>query len=162
MWIKIVIGVVVLVLVGVVAFVLLGSDDDEPKSAQKSGGKSSSSSSSSKDKDDSGSDSEPALHTVVVKRARGKNAIVNAGKFIRNPDEIWIRVSAAPKQETRITWLLACGGKSSNQDNYLATPPHLLQLKVPSKAKACAASVGAQLAKVGAKGRVKVAVLVNR
>lgn len=157
---KIVIGVVVVVVVGVVAFALLGGgDDDEPKSA----GTSSGTSSGDKDKDKgSSSGSGPALHTLVVKRGSGKNATTQAAVFIRNPDQVWIRVSAAPKQETRVTWSLACGGGVANQDNYVITPPHLRQLKVPSKAKTCVASVGAQLAKVGSTGRIKAAVLVNR
>jgi hypothetical protein len=159
--IKIVIGVVVVVVLGIVAFALFsgGDDNDEPKSA-------STTSSKSADKDDdSGSKSdsdEPALRTLVVKRASGKNAAAQAGALVQKPDEIWIRVSAAPKQETRVTWSLACGGGSASQDNYLVTPPHQRQLKVPDKAKTCAGSVAAQLAKAGATGRVKVALLVNR
>jgi len=158
---KIVVGVVVVVVVGVVAFALLGGDDDETKSAKTSSGKSS----GDKDKDKgsgSGSGSDNALHTLVVKRSSGKNATVAANALVHDPDQIWIRVSAAPKQETRVTWTLACGGGTANQDNYVVTPPHLRQLKVPSKTTACSASVAAQLAKPGSTGRVKAAVLANR
>jgi hypothetical protein len=163
-WIKIVIGVVVVVVLGVVAFALLsGDDDDEPKSAGPA--KTTTAKSADKDDDsssDSDSGSEPALRTVVVKRASGKNATAQAGALVRGADEIWIRVSAAPKQETRVTWSLACGGGTSSQDNYLTTPPHLRQLKLPKDAKTCAGSVAAQLAKTGATGRVKVALLRAR
>ena len=163
---KIVIGVVVVVVIGVVAFALLGDDDDESKSAgtntTKSADKDASKSDAKKDSGSSDSSDGPALTTIIVKRSKGKNAAAQAGALIQNPDEIWIRVSAAPKQDTRVTWSLACGGGTASQDNYVVTPPHLRQLKVPDKAKTCAASVAAQLAKPGASGRVKVALLKNR
>jgi hypothetical protein len=161
---KIVIGVVVVVVIGIVAYTLLSDDDDEPKSAGTNTTKSADKDSDA-DKDSgssSDSDSGPALTTIIVKRSSGKNAAAQAGALIKNPDEIWIRVSAAPKQETRVTWSLACGGGTASQDNYVVTPPHLRQLKVPAKAKTCAASVAAQLAKPGTTGRVKVALLKNR
>ena len=160
---KIVLGVIVVVALITVGVVLLtGGDDDESKSAGTSNGKSADGDGGSSSDSDSDSGSQPTLHTIAVKRGSGKNAIAQVGALVRNPDEIWIRVSAAPKQETRVTWSLACGHGTSSQDNYVVTPPHLRQLKVPSKSKTCAGSVAAQLKKVGGTGRVKVALLVNR
>jgi hypothetical protein len=158
---KLIIGAVVVV-VGVVVLVVLAAsifssdDDDTPKSAGK--GTTKTATKSGGDKTSSAdSSSEPALHTVVVKRDDGKTATANAGSLIRKPGQIWIRVSAAPKQPVRVTWLLACGGKESLQDNYVVTPPHLRQLTVPKGAKTCAVSVAGQL--VDGSGRLKVAIL---
>jgi hypothetical protein len=157
-------GVVVVLVVGLVVVgiaVFSSGDDNKPKSANKGATKSGAKTSSGKSGsgNSSGGSSGAALHTVVVKRADGKIATANAGSLVQKPDQIWIRVSAAPKQPVRVTWLLACGGKQSVQDNYVVTPPHLRELPVPKKVQTCATSVAGQL--VDGSGRLKVAILRN-
>ena len=164
--IKIVIGVAVVVVLVIVAVLLLsgGDDDSTPKRATATPTTTSDDAPASEQEpsDDDASSSEPALRTLVVGRGEGKNATAQAGKLINDPGEIWIRVSVAPKREVRVTWSLACGGKTASQDNYLTTPPHLRQLKVPKNAQTCAASVAGQIAETGGSGRLKVAVLRDR
>ncbi len=166
--IKLVVGVAVVVVLAIVAVTLLtGGDDDEPKSAgngtTKSADKSDKKSSDS-DSDDSGSDSddgdEPALRTVAVERAEGKDAAVNVGDIMRKPGEIWLRVSSAPKQKVTVNWTLACGTGATAQGDYEATPPDTRQLELPKKnPKTCVASASSQ---IDGNGRLKLAVMRDR
>jgi len=161
MRVKLIAGIAVVVVLVVAAVLIFGGgDDNTPKTASnsktKSGAKKSGDSGGSGGSG-GGDTSSPALTTVKLARDSGKTATANAGGLMSNPKQIWIRVSAAPKQPVRVTWSLACGGGKSSQDNYVITPPHLRELAVPKGAKTCVASVAGQL--VNGTGRLKVAVL---
>jgi hypothetical protein len=159
---KIIIGAVAVVVVAVVLVVVLtGGDDNNKKSAGKGNGKTTSAKSGgAKTKPGSGSTADGGLHTVKSGRGTGNGAVAQASFIIRKPNQIAIRVSAAPKQSVRANWQLACSGGKTAMDSYDVTPPQLLTLKLPGKnLKTCVASVSAQLS---GKGRVKVAVLSDR
>ena len=142
--------VVVLVFVGVI---VLTGDDDKSGSAQ----------TEQRDGDgggDGGSDSEPDLRTVASKRSDGKNAVAAASASMEKPAEIWMRLSAAPKQEVRGQWNVSCGPGNVRMDTFTVTPPHLEKLPIPSKsAPSCIAGVNVQLS---GQGRLKVAILRDR
>jgi hypothetical protein len=157
--IKIVIGVVVFVVLAVVVITLLtGDDDDKSKSA---GDKTTKSADKGGDKKSgSGASGEPALRTLKVARSSDKNAAVNVGAIMHTPGEVWLRVSAAPKQEVRVNWTLACGIGATAQGDYDVTPPDTHQLKLPKKnPKTCVASASSQ---IDGKGRLKLAILRDR
>lgn len=164
MKLKIVIAVavvVVLVVVGVLA--LTGGDDTSPKSAAKptttSADKGAAKTGSAPDSNAS-SDGEAALRTVSVKRSAGKDAAVNVGALMTKPGEIWLRVSAAPKQKVTINWTLACGVGATAQGDYDVTPPDTRQLELPKKnPKTCVASASSQ---IDGNGRLKLAVMRDR
>ena len=162
MKLKILIGVVVIALAVVAVIKFTGGDDDSSKS-----GDTSAKSSDARDKDDSKADSdsdadagdEPALRTAAVKRAKGRDAAVTVGALVRKPDEIWLRVSSAPKQKVTVNWTLACGVGATAQGDYDVTPPDTRQLELPKKnPKTCVASASTQIGK----GRVKLAVMRDR
>jgi len=155
--IKILIGVVLVVVLTVVAVVLLtGGDDDggdgTSAKSEKSGG--------GGDGGD-GSDAGPSLRTVSVKRAEGTRVTAGAAAFIKKPTQIWMRISAAPKQKVTGSWNVSCaGGGGTEMDTFTVTPPYLLRLKLPRKnAKTC---VGGASARIDGKGRLKVAILKPR
>jgi hypothetical protein len=167
---KIVIGLVVVVVLGVLAVTLLGGDDDsdKAKSAQNAKAKpaakakdaAADAGTTSDDKADSSSGSAPALRTVGIERAEGKDAAVNAGALMSKPGEIWLRISAAPKQKVTVNWTLACGTGATAQGNYDVTPPDTRQLELPKKnPKTCVASASTQ---INGPGRVKLAVMRDR
>ena len=153
MKIKIAIGALLLVVVLVVAITLLtGGDDedDEPTTAQEGSG-------GGDDDDDGNGDDEdaaPLLKTLDVKRAEGKSAVVAPAGFTEKPKEFWLRVSAAPKQKVKGSWNVSCAGGGTDMDTFEVTPPHLMQLRVPTKnARSCVAGASAQLS---GEGRLKV------
>ncbi len=169
MKLKIVIGLAVIALL-VVGIVLLtgGDDSDDSKSAKNEPSKSDGKSSDSKadsgadagadaDADDDDAD-EPALRTVAVKRAEGRDASVAVSSpLMRKPGKIYLRVSSAPKQEVRVNWTLACGVGATATSFYEATPPDTRQLELPKKnPKICIASASTQ---IDGNGRVKIAVM---
>jgi hypothetical protein len=149
--IKVVIGVVVVVVLVVVAIVLLTGGDD--------GGKDSTSATSSEhDGGDGGSG--PSLRTVSTKRSRGKNATAATSGIIDRPREIWLRVSAAPKQSVMGQWNVSCGAGSTDSDTFTVKPPELMKLRIPSKSpKSCIAGASAQL---DSTGRLKLSILRDR
>jgi hypothetical protein len=156
--IKIVVGIVVVVVLVVVGVSLLtGGDDDKPKSARDKAAQSDKKPPSKSD--DTKSSSEPALHTVGSKRAVGSNVATNVGALMRSPKSIYLRVSAAPKQEVTVNWTLACGVGATVQGSYDATPPDTRELPLPKKRKTCVASAGSQVK--GKKGRLKLAILTG-
>jgi hypothetical protein len=157
MRVKLIAGIAVVVVLVVVAVLIFGGGDDNDTKSAGNGTTKSGDKATGKSGGSGGSSGEPALTTIKVGRDDGKTATANAGAIIRKPGQIWIRVSAAPKQPVRVTWSLACGGGKSSQDNYVITPPHLRELAVPKGAKTCVASVAGQL--VNGTGRLKVAVL---
>jgi hypothetical protein len=147
--------VVALVFVGII--VLSGGDDDDTSGSAKSGqgdGKNG-------DGDGGGgSDSEPRLVTVATKRGEGKYATAAASANMKKPGEIWLRVSAAPKQEVTGQWNVSCGAGNVDMDTFTVTPPHERKLTIPSKsAPSCIAGATAQLS---GSGRVKVTILRDR
>ncbi len=151
---KIVIGGVLVVVLAVVAVMLLtGGDDDGANgtsaSREESGGGS------------DGADSGPSLRTVAVKRAEGTRVTAAAAAFIKKPTQIWMRISAAPKQKVTGSWNVSCaGGGGTEMNTFTVTPPYLLRLKLPRKnAKTC---VGGASARIDGKGRLKVAILKPR
>jgi len=140
--------VIVLVIVGIV--LLTGGDDEKSGSASKQ---------QSKDGGSSGDDV-PRLRTVSLKRGEGQSAAAAAGGIIEKPKSIWLRVSAAPKQEVIGSWNVSCGNGTTDMDSFTATPPYLLKLRIPRKnAETCVAGASAQLS---GKGRLKVAILRER
>lgn len=162
MKVKIVIAVAVVAVVAAVAVLLLSGGDDEPGSTGDNGAQSDDK--SNRGSSDGGSGSSggdaPALRTVGSKRATGSNPAPTASAFIRSPGEIWIRVSAAPKQEVTVNWTLACGTGATSTGSYDVTPPDTRQLKLPAKKpKVCVASASTQLKD---QGRARIAVMRDR
>ena len=151
--IKIAIGAVLVVVLTVVAVMLLtGGDDDGGDGTSASG---------EKPGGGKGGDAGPSLRTVSVKRAEGTRVTAAAAAFIKNPTQIWMRISAAPKQKVTGSWNVSCaGGGGTEMDTFTVTPPYLLRLKLPRKnAKTC---VGGASARIDGKGRLKVAILKPR
>ncbi|MEY2513873.1 MAG: hypothetical protein QOJ89_1231 [bacterium] len=153
--IKVVIGVVLVVVLVLVAVNLLtGGDDDKSNSAKTEHGNGGGGGGGG----DGGS--EPALVTVATKRSQGKYATAAASANMKKPGEIWLRVSAAPKQEVTGQWNVSCGKGNVDMDTFTVTPPHDQKLTIPSKsAPSCIAGASAQL---GGNGRVKVTILRDR
>lgn len=160
--IKIVAGVVLVAVLAVVAVVLLTGGGDEQqasrdggstsKGAKRNGGASAGAT--------GGARSSPSLRTFASDAATGTVVSVQADGLVKRPREIWLRVSAAPKQPVGVSWALSCGSGASGLDNYTITPPDIRQLKVPKKKpKVCTVSVSAKLS---GKGRLKVALLRDR
>ncbi len=156
--IKLVVGVLLVVVLVVVAISLLtgGDGDDDGPEAQKSG-----QGGGGDDGDDAGaSGGASALRTVATKRGEGKYATALPSANMRKPKEIWLRVSAAPKQEVTGTWNVSCGAGNVAQDTFTVTPPHLQKLEIPGKnVRSCIAGASAQLS---GEGRLKVAILRDR
>ena len=150
------VGVVVLLVFVGVALLSGGDDDDSSDSAkteQSDGGDGGGG-------DDGGSDSEPRLVTVATKRGQGKYATAAASANMKKPGEIWLRVSAARKQEVTGQWNVSCGKGNVDMDTFTVTPPHERKLTIPSKSAAsCIAGATAQLS---GSGRVKVTILRDR
>ena len=167
MKLKIVIGIVVVALAVVGVVLLTGGDDNDTSTKAKNEPSKSdakptgSDSNSGSDSDsDAGSGDVPALRTLAVKRAEGKDAAVTVGSLIRSPKEVWLRVSSAPKQKVTINWTLACGGDATAQGDYDVTPPDTRQIEIPGKnPKTCSASASTQ---IDGDGRVKLAVMRDR
>lgn len=163
MKLKIVIGLAVVVLAVVGVVLLTGGDDDDASTSAKTTPSQSKDKPGGSDSDsgsDSGSGDEPALRTVAVKRASGRDASVNVGALVRTPGEIWLRVSSAPKQKVTINWTLACGVGATAQGDYDVTPPDTRQIELPKKnPKTCVASASTQ---IDGEGRVKLAVMRDR
>ena len=83
-----------------------------------------------------------------------------AGAFTEKPKELWMRISAAPKQPVTGSWNISCTGGKIDMDDFTVTPPHLEQLRLPAKnATSCVASASGQLSD---KGRLKIAILRDR
>ncbi|MDX6719026.1 MAG: hypothetical protein QOJ63_1280 [Solirubrobacteraceae bacterium] len=161
--IKVIVGVVVVAVLAIVAVVLLtgGSDDQQAsrkgsssaRGAKSSGGTGGAAAGG-------GASSGPSLRTFASDAATGPVVSVQADGRVMRPRELWLRVSAAPKQPVAVAWSLTCGSGANGLDNYTVTPPDLRQLKVPKKnARVCAVSVSARLS---GKGRLKVALLRDR
>lgn len=141
--------VAIMVLVGVI---LLGGGDDRAPSGstrpeQLEGG--------------DGGNGEPRLRTVASKRSKGDNVAVATTAKLDKPKEIWLRVSAAPKQAVVGEWFVGCGADNFERQNFKVTPPSLQQLRIPpNDAPSCFVRGRAQL--LGGKGRLKVAILRDR
>jgi hypothetical protein len=156
--IKIVIGVALGAVLIVLAIGLLsiGGDDDVSKPgtpAAKDGG-------SGGGNEPSSTGAQPALRTIMTKRASGPHATLAAGALMTAPNEIWLRVSAAPKQQVKGNWNVTCGKLGTSTDTFSVTPPAIMKLELPGpNPKACAVGSSAQLS--GA-GRLKVAILRDR
>ncbi|MEJ7797079.1 MAG: hypothetical protein WKF42_01175 [Solirubrobacteraceae bacterium] len=138
----------------VVPIVLLSGGDDEQQSARDA--------SQPAADDERGDDqsSEPSLRTFSSDRATGMQASAQTDSIVRGAREVWLRVSAAPKQPTTVSWSITCGGGASDLDNYRVTPPDIRKLRLPKqKASFCTASAAAQLS---GNGRLKVALLRDR
>jgi hypothetical protein len=148
--IKVLIAVVVVVVLVVVAIALLsGGDDDKgstsARSAEQGGG---------------GGGSGPSLRTISTKRSQGKNATAATSGIIERPREIWLRVSAAPKQGVTGQWNVSCGAGATDSDTFTVKPPNLMKLRIPGKtAKSCIAGASAQL---DGTGRLKLSILRDR
>jgi hypothetical protein len=161
--IKIVAGVVLVAVLAVVAVVLLtgGSDEQQPSRAGGSTSKGAKPSGAGAGAGATGgASSSPSLRTFASDAATGAVVSVQADGLVRRPREIWLRVSAAPKQPVGVSWALSCGSGASALDNYTVTPPDIRQLKVPKKnVKVCTVSVSARLS---GKGKLKAALLRDR
>jgi hypothetical protein len=154
--IKLVIGVLLVIVLVVVGVSLLtgGDDDDDPGTSQSSG------KDGGDDGDDGDDDDEPALKTVATKRGEGKYATAAVSANMQKPGEIWLRVSAAPKQEVSGSWNVQCGAGNVADDTFTVTPPHEQKLEIPGKnVKSCIAGASAQL---DGSGRLKLTILRDR
>jgi len=101
--------------------------------------------------------------TVDTARSIGRLAVAQGRGLIKNPSNIQVRVSAAPKQEVTVDWQLSCYKRSGTKiasGRYRTRPPDIRSLPLPlSDPVECTATVGAQLTSGGRKSRVKVAVI---
>lgn len=141
--------VVVLVVVGIV--IINGTQEDDGATSAKT---------EQVGENGGDDDSPPPLRTVAIDRGEGKNATAAAASpSIENPQEIWLRISSAPKQEVTGSWNVSCGSGNVTMDTFTVTPPHLMKLKLPGKTASCIAGSSAQLS---ASGRLKVAILRDR
>jgi hypothetical protein len=159
--IKIVIAVVLVAVLIVLAIGLLSGGDDE---ADKSGTPTAKDGGSGDG--DGGGDEQPGtgsgspLRTIATERRSGPKASVANGALVDAPREIYLRVSAAPKQAVKGNWSVTCGKLGTSMDSYEVTPPSLIRLELPGKnPKSCAVGTSAQLT---GSGRVKTAILTNR
>jgi hypothetical protein len=149
-------AIVVVVLVVVMMVILNNTDDedDSPAVAREEG---------SGGSDDGGDSGEPPpLRTVAVERGEGKDASVSAASpSLEKPKEIWLRVSAAPKQEVNGSWNVSCGSGNVAMDTFKVTPPHLMKLEIPGgdDVESCIAGSSAQLKSAG---RLKLTILRDR
>ncbi|MEA2221301.1 MAG: hypothetical protein QOJ35_3927 [Solirubrobacteraceae bacterium] len=147
-------GAVVLVVLVALGLLSGGSDDNAgtpstsgAKGAKGGGGQSS-------------SGAQPALRTIATKRASGPHATVAPSALVSAPRQLWLRVSAAPKQQVTGNWNVTCGKLGTSTDTFAVTPPSLLQLDLPgAKPTSCAVGSSAQLS---GGGRLKVAILRDR
>jgi len=159
--VKIAIGVVLVVALVVGGVFALSGGDDVPDSADKGSSTSTTGKSPAKTDDgDEDSDAAPALRTFASDRAEGLKASAQADALVRRPKEIWLRVSAAPKQPVTVSYNLTCGAGADALDNFVVTPPNIRKIGPPKKnAKVCPVSAAAQLS---GKGRLKIALLRDR
>ncbi|MBA3747612.1 MAG: hypothetical protein H0W96_08995 [Solirubrobacterales bacterium] len=153
-----VVSVVFLVVMGIV--ILNGTDenDDSSTSAKTEQGDGDGDGGGGDD-DDDGED-KPDLKTVALERGEGKNATAAvASPSMERPEEIVLRVSAAPKQEVIGTWNVSCGSGNVSDDAFTVTPPHEIKLKIPKQDASCIAGASGQLDKTG---RLKLTILRDR
>lgn len=140
------VSVVVLVVVGII--IINGTREDDP----------SSSATTEQRSDEPGA--APRLRTVAVKRGEGKDATVSAASpSMQRPEQISLRISAAPKQEVTGSWNVSCGSGNVTEDTFTVTPPHLMALEVPDENESCIVGATAQL---DGTGRLKVTILRDR
>ena len=153
-----VIAAITVVVLVVVMMVILNNteddDDDSPAIAREEG-----SGGSDDDGEDSGAP--PPLRTVAVERGEGRDATAAAASpSMESPKEIWLRVSAAPKQEVTGSWNVSCGSGNVAMDTFTVTPPHVMKLEVPGdNPESCIAGSSAQLK---GSGRLKLTILRDR
>ena len=149
-------GITVVVLVVVMMLILNNTEneDDSPAIAREEG---------SAGSDDDGGDSgePPPLRTVAVERGEGRDATAAAASpSMESPKEIWLRVSAAPKQQVTGSWNVSCGSGNVAMDTFTVTPPHVMKLEIPgNNPESCIAGSSAQLKDAG---RLKLTILRDR
>jgi hypothetical protein len=78
-----------------------------------------------------GSNGESHLRTVASDRSKGENVAVAATANLDTPKEIWLRVSAAPKQAVVGEWFVGCGADNFELHTFKVTPPSLQKLRIP-------------------------------
>jgi hypothetical protein len=111
---------------------------------------------------DSGGNEAPKRGTIDSARKTGRHANAAVDGRVRNPAEILLRVSAAPKQRVTVSWGMSCpktaSGKAKGTGRvYVTTPPDTRALALPKRTIAfCAVTAQARLAR---KGRVKLALI---
>ena len=168
---KVIILFVVVEVLFVIAVVVLsgcgGDDDESPNARTTTSGKTTGTAKKGDDKPaektggaTADTDDMPALRTFASGRAEGLKASATANGLVRRPKELWLRVSAAPKQKVRVSYNLTCGTGKNGGGDFIVTPPDIRQIKLPEKnPKVCPVGVAAQL---DGKGRLKVALLRDR
>ena len=146
--------IVVIVIVSIVILNGTDEDDDSPAVAQEQG-------SGAGDEDSEESGEPPPLRTVAVERGEGTDATAAAASpSMESPKEIWLRVSAAPKQEVTGSWNVSCGSGNVAMDTFTVTPPHVMKLEIPGNdPESCIAGSSAQLKDAG---RLKLTILRDR
>ncbi len=111
---------------------------------------------------DSGATDTPPRATIDSARKTGRHAKAAVDGRVRDPAEILLRVSAAPKQRVTVSWGMSCpstaGGKAKGSGRvYVTTPPDTRALALPKRTIAfCAVTAQARLS---GKGRVKLALI---
>jgi len=111
--------------------------------------------------DSSGNDA-PKRATIDSARKTGRHAKAAVDGRVRNPAEILLRVSAAPKQRVTVSWGMSCprtaSGKAKGSGGvYVTTPPDTRALVLPKGTIAfCAVTAQARLS---GKGRVRLALI---
>jgi hypothetical protein len=111
---------------------------------------------------DSGGGDAPKRGTIDSARKTGRDARAAVDGRVRDPAEILLRVSAAPKQRVTVSWGMSCpktaSGKAKGTGHvYVTTPPDTRALTLPKRAIAfCAVTAQARLS---GKGRVKLALI---
>jgi hypothetical protein len=110
----------------------------------------------------SGGDPAPKRETIDSARDTGRDARATVDGRVRDPAEILLRVSAAPKQRVTVSWGLSCPKSASGKAKgvgrvYVTTPPDTRPLALPKRAIAfCAVTAQASLS---GKGRLKLALI---
>jgi hypothetical protein len=169
------VGVVLLLAVGVlVAFAVLGGDDEAAGPGESATKKEEKKSEDEILKEIKKRKVKPAPvrrspGTLDVSRSVGRLAIAQGRGRIKNPSGVSVRVSAAPKQTVTVDYQLSCykaTGKTSvtkvGQARYRTVPPNVRSIPLPlSGADECVVTVGAQLTRTVGEGRVKVAVVAG-
>jgi len=111
---------------------------------------------------DSGGDPVPKRGTIDSARKTGRDAKATVDGRVRDPAEILLRVSAAPKQPVTVSWGMSCpstaSGKAKGRGRvYVTTPPDTRALTLPKRTIAfCAVTAQARLS---GRGRVKLALI---
>ncbi len=110
----------------------------------------------------SGGQPAPKRETIDSARASGRHVKASVDGRVRDPAEVLLRVSAAPKQRVTVSFGVSCpktaSGTAKGRGNvYVVTPPDTRPVTLPGRTIAfCAVSAQASLS---GKGRLRIALI---